>query len=150
MFEKATIFNTLFYGSLGVKVLLHNFLKKLFSDFSAPCYFRTHWKLYCPGCGGTRALFALMHGNLRQSLKYNPVTLLFLLDVLVTTILSLIEKKNSKYSTSRFRLILNISCHWIIDICHSLFLRKGRTHAKMTGWKCTLFKFKEITQWGFF
>ena len=109
MFEKATIFNTLFYGSLGVKVLLHNFLKELFSDFSAPCYFRTHWKLYCPGCGGTRALFALMHGNLRQSLKYNPVTLLFLLDVLVTTILSLIEKKNSKYSTSRFRLILNIT-----------------------------------------
>lgn len=50
-----------------------------------------------------------MHGNLRQSLKYNPVTLLFLLDVLVTTILSLIEKKNSKYSTSRFRLILNIT-----------------------------------------
>ena len=27
---------------------------------------------YCPGCGGTRALIALAHGNLGQALWYHP------------------------------------------------------------------------------
>ncbi len=33
---------------------------------------------YCPGCGTTRALHQLMHGNLGAALRLNPLTLLLL------------------------------------------------------------------------
>ena len=29
--------------------------------------------LYCPGCGGTRAMHALMHGHVRQAVAFNPM-----------------------------------------------------------------------------
>jgi hypothetical protein len=34
--------------------------------------------LYCPGCGTTRALHALLHGNLEAALRLNPLTMLLL------------------------------------------------------------------------
>jgi Protein of unknown function (DUF2752) len=40
-----------------------------------PFYAATHW--LCPGCGGTRAFYELLHVNLRGALHYNAlVTLL--------------------------------------------------------------------------
>ena len=42
------------------------------------CWFWQEWRLYCPGCGGTRALIALGQGKLLQSLYYHPILLLAL------------------------------------------------------------------------
>lgn len=36
-----------------------------------PFYACTH--LLCPGCGGTRALYELLHGNLQGALHYNAL-----------------------------------------------------------------------------
>jgi hypothetical protein len=43
-----------------------------------PCL--VHWAtgLHCPGCGTTRALHALLHGDWRQALAYNALTTLVL------------------------------------------------------------------------
>lgn len=38
-----------------------------------PCLFYRLTGLYCPGCGGTRAWIALLHGRFLQSLIYHPV-----------------------------------------------------------------------------
>lgn len=38
-----------------------------------PCVMRSMLGLYCPGCGGTRAFFLLIHGQIGKSLLYNPV-----------------------------------------------------------------------------
>lgn len=38
-----------------------------------PCLFHRLTGLYCPGCGGTRAFIALLHGRFLQSLLYHPV-----------------------------------------------------------------------------
>jgi hypothetical protein len=35
------------------------------------CLFHTLTGLYCPGCGSTRCLHALVHGNLRQAAAFN-------------------------------------------------------------------------------
>ena len=40
-----------------------------------PCPFQRFTGLYCPGCGGTRALKALLHGDLLLSLQYHPLVL---------------------------------------------------------------------------
>lgn len=40
-----------------------------------PCLLLTTLGLYCPGCGGTRAVEALFHGQLLTSLWYHPLVL---------------------------------------------------------------------------
>ena len=41
-----------------------------------PVFFWLH--LYCPGCGGTRALAALLHGRLNEAMHWNAMVVLFL------------------------------------------------------------------------
>jgi len=36
------------------------------------CWFYRNFHIYCPGCGGTRALMALFQGHVIQSLYYHP------------------------------------------------------------------------------
>ena len=38
-----------------------------------PCVFDKVLGIYCPGCGGTRALTALVHGRLLEALWYHPL-----------------------------------------------------------------------------
>ena len=42
---------------------------------SLPCPFHFLTGLYCPGCGGTRAVMALLTGNWKASLYYHPFVL---------------------------------------------------------------------------
>ena len=50
------------------------FISTLFGQ-GFPCLFHLVTGLYCPGCGGTRAVRYLLHGQLGKSLFYNPVVL---------------------------------------------------------------------------
>lgn len=43
---------------------------------SPDCTFLTITHMYCPGCGGTRALFSMLSGNIMKSLYYNPAVVL--------------------------------------------------------------------------
>lgn len=36
------------------------------------CWFFTRWHVYCPACGGTRAIIALAHGKVVQACYWNP------------------------------------------------------------------------------
>ena len=51
-----------------------------------PCLFRVMTGLYCPGCGGTRAVQYLLQGRLLLSLRYHPLVLYALLAVAVEAI----------------------------------------------------------------
>ena len=35
------------------------------------CYIYSHFGIYCPGCGNTRALHALVHGHIPEMFGYN-------------------------------------------------------------------------------
>lgn len=35
------------------------------------CWVWAHWHIYCPGCGGTRAMAALAHGHILRALYYH-------------------------------------------------------------------------------
>lgn len=40
-----------------------------------PCVYYACLHIYCPGCGGTRAVEALLHGRILESVWYHPVVL---------------------------------------------------------------------------
>jgi hypothetical protein len=48
------------------------------SPIFPPCPLRYLTGLYCPGCGSLRALHALLHGDLRQALAMNSLTVILL------------------------------------------------------------------------
>ncbi len=41
--------------------------------YMIPCVFYSLTGLYCPGCGGTRAVDALFHGHFLRSFLYHPL-----------------------------------------------------------------------------
>jgi len=43
-----------------------------------PCPFHALTGLYCPGCGSTRTLHALLHGDIGQAMAMNPLLVLAL------------------------------------------------------------------------
>lgn len=40
-----------------------------------PCIWNEYLHVYCPGCGGTRSVIALLHGHFLTSLWYHPLVL---------------------------------------------------------------------------
>lgn len=88
-----------------VKMVIIEYFKKL---FISECYIRTKFGIYCPGCGGTRAFTALLHGDIIKSLKYNPITLFFFIDLILMLLIDLYKKKFKKYKIAKFRLWINI------------------------------------------
>jgi hypothetical protein len=69
-----------YYVSLAAGVVLaaglafYGFAGKYYFDVPV-CAIYEKTGIYCPGCGGTRAVLAVLRGELLQSLLYHPVVL---------------------------------------------------------------------------
>lgn len=63
------IFTALVYSVLRWKGVRPEMLIQLLP----PCIFRSLYGLYCPGCGGTRAVLELFRGHVISSLWYHPI-----------------------------------------------------------------------------
>lgn len=48
---------------------------EVFASFRFPCMFHEITGLYCPGCGGTRAVKALVERHPFKSFLYNPIVI---------------------------------------------------------------------------
>ncbi len=72
-----------------------NWIKKVF-DSGIPCMFHSLTGLYCPGCGGTRAVRALLRGDLRMSFQYHPLVLYTVFVILLEIILRTASKKRKR------------------------------------------------------
>lgn len=57
-------------------------MKQIFG-LGLPCAFNKITGLYCPGCGGTRAVRSLIHGNMRMSFQYHPLILYIIIVVVL-------------------------------------------------------------------
>ena len=51
----------------------YRYLRARLPFLSIPCLLRTFTGYYCPGCGGTRAVYALLHLQLWKSFCYHPL-----------------------------------------------------------------------------
>ncbi len=89
-----SILTTYFILIIGIIIYL-SFLNKYISIPACPIY--THFGLYCPACGGTRAVISLFHFDIIQSIKYNPIVIYFFfsttLYIIIETINYIFKKK---------------------------------------------------------
>lgn len=60
---------------VAINLYQRGFRLESFLQIILPCVFRTLTGFYCPGCGGTRAVLELLHGNLFHSFYYHPIVL---------------------------------------------------------------------------
>ena len=61
----AVIFLTVLYFVSGIKI----------TDLLPGCIFYEKYHLFCPGCGGTRAVICLLQGDIIGSFLYHPFVL---------------------------------------------------------------------------
>ena len=65
------------FAVLAVCALIAWFVLHYVTLWPCPSYTLMH--IYCPGCGSTRAVGALMHGDVLLSLRQNPAIVVMLL-----------------------------------------------------------------------
>lgn len=79
--------------------------------YSYPCVFRSFFRVYCPGCGGTHSVYALAGGNILLALRYNPIVplaALTLLMVWIENVAALFGKRVKIFPGSKaFYLVLS-------------------------------------------
>ena len=64
-------------GLAVAALVVYQFDPSLFA-FYPRCVFHVITGLECPGCGGTRALHALLHGRLAEAYRLNPMLFLMM------------------------------------------------------------------------
>jgi hypothetical protein len=72
--------------------------------FYPVCLFHALTGLNCPGCGMTRALYALLHGNVRLALKDNALFMLVLAALAVWGARLILRKVENRPATFNFSL----------------------------------------------
>ena len=61
-----------------------------------PCLTKTLFKIYCPVCGGTRAVSALLKFDILASLRHNPIVVYIALCMLFVNVLGIVGIKKNK------------------------------------------------------
>lgn len=61
------------FSIIAVMIVIKKITGVTLADKIPPCMFHRITGYQCPGCGGTRAVLALFHGDIRQSLLYHPI-----------------------------------------------------------------------------
>ncbi|MCR5700754.1 MAG: DUF2752 domain-containing protein [Lachnospiraceae bacterium] len=92
-------------GVLGAGIVFVGMLLARYDIIPNPdCTFHAITHLYCPGCGGTRATFALLSGRIIDSIKFNPAVVfgaLLILHYEIGIVLTLIKNNGRRYYTRK-------------------------------------------------
>lgn len=106
------ITNVIVFSSIAIFGVI---LVLITGDENYKCTFLNALHLYCPGCGGTRAFFALLKFDIIASLRYNPLVILGGLTYLYYNIRAIIaiKKNDEEYFKKERYFIIPI----VIVIC---------------------------------
>ena len=120
---------------VGVTWLMYNYNSYKLNDSFTVCIIKNVTGIPCPSCGSTRAVEALFHGHIIESILWNPFGLLlasFLIILPIWIFIDLIRKKDSLfnfYSTAESYLrqkkyaipaIALVAANWIWNIYKDL------------------------------
>lgn len=77
--------------------------------FNFNCWFRENFNIYCPGCGGTRMVKAILKFDFYQAFRYNPLIFMIIVGFLILFVLNFIlilEKKKLIFPKEKHYVIL--------------------------------------------
>ena len=103
---------------------------KYLSGVNVSCSFKEQYGLYCPGCGGTRALDELLQFDFIESFLYNPLVILLIVYaiIVVVSFVSFFVCKN-KLKHIKIVLISSVTALIVIGLVfvirNYLFVYKG-------------------------
>lgn len=63
---------------LIIAFVYYNYYAKTGNIWSKQCSFHEFTGFQCPGCGGQRSFYHLLHGNILQALRYNALLIIIL------------------------------------------------------------------------
>jgi hypothetical protein len=102
-------------GILAIVVILH--MENPFAENSVlpPCLFHMLTHLYCPGCGVTRALYALLHGDVALAFRMNALAMLAipLMPAMLVKSFSPGHSRLDRVLDARFWLVL-VLCFFVL------------------------------------
>lgn len=75
--DKAVAVSIFLVAGLALGAMLF-FLNPATTKLYPRCVFHELTGLYCPGCGSTRALHCLLHGEFREAIRNNALTIVVL------------------------------------------------------------------------
>lgn len=111
------IFTILIPVTLLILYLLKDGFFSLLSHLP-PCFLYSNFHLYCPACGNTRSISALLQGNLITALSYNIVPFI----VLLIAFAGYIELASYSFGTHKRILPRKLSVYIILIIIVFLYL----------------------------
>ena len=116
---KKRIFKSVFFFLAFILLLVAYYFIYKKTGLGIPCPIHKITGLYCPGCGVTRLLFALMHGHIKEAFMYNQLVFIMLpfllLYIIYCTYLYITDKKDkiiSRIPKYVFIIILILVLAW--------------------------------------
>lgn len=92
-------------------------------NLNFPCLFHLATGYYCPGCGGTRAIASLLHGQLFRSFLYHPVILYTAFLLLRGLVFSILEfAKSGRFSWTWSGKLKKYDIFWLLFLTMAHFL----------------------------
>ena len=84
--------------------------------FFPPCPLRAITGFLCPGCGTTRALHALLHGDVAAAFRFNPM-LFAMTAVLAPALVSVVRGRTPRYLAQTWFAVaagVGVGAWWIV------------------------------------
>ena len=81
---------------------------KLSIEAGLKCSMVENLHIYCPGCGGTRSVYALLHLDIISSIRYNivvPFGIFVFLFYDIRAIISVVKKEENLFEKQKFILV---------------------------------------------
>ena len=70
-------------------------------NFYLKCPIHFLFNIYCPGCGSTRMLKSILHGNIYQAFRYNPLLFITIPFYLIYLFINYWAEKKHKISLTK-------------------------------------------------
>lgn len=103
-----------------VLVAIYYFLNLKFG-FTISCWFERLTGWYCPGCGVTRMLFAIIEGNFYQAFRFNPLVFILLIFAAILLVNYLICYKKGEIQAALYKQ----TPHWFWIVLLIIVLAYG-------------------------
>lgn len=98
----------IFFVFLIVAIVVFAFWGDYLAFSGMPCGFQSVTHLYCPGCGGTRATYYLLHGRLIKSFFMNPFVLYYAVAYVIFMINTILVKTTNKLGFVKYPVSITV------------------------------------------